>query len=126
MITPALLADRAAIVTGAGRGLGLAIAAELADHGARVVIAEIDAEAGLSAVGQIAQRGGIAISVQTDVRDEDSVRGAVSQCLRSFGRVDVLVNNASVITPVSIRKMTTDDWARGAGRASQGHLADDA
>ena len=73
MITRGLLADRAAIVTGAGRGLGLAIAAELAEHGARVVIAEIDAAAGSAAAGQIAQRGGTAISVQSDVRDEDSV-----------------------------------------------------
>lgn len=110
MSTPRLLAGRAAIVTGAGRGLGLAIAAELANHGAKVVIAEIDATAGPAAAGQITQRGGTAISVQTDVRDEHSVRGAVSKCLQSFGRVDVLVNNASVLTPVSIRKMTADDW----------------
>ncbi len=111
MIAPGLLADRAAIVTGAGRGLGFAIAAELADQGASVVIAEIDPAAGPAAAAKICQRGGNAISVQTDVRDEGSVAGAVGQCLRTFGRVDILVNNASVITPVSIRKMTAEDWA---------------
>lgn len=105
-----LLEDRAAIVTGAGQGLGFAIAQEFAAAGARVLVADIDPEIGAAAVAAIARDGGTARFVQTDVRDETSVDAAVASCIEAFGALDVVVNNAGVIKPKSLRSMSVDEW----------------
>ncbi|MEQ8695072.1 MAG: 3-oxoacyl-ACP reductase family protein [Bauldia litoralis] len=82
-----------AIVTGGGRGIGKAIAQGLAAAGARCVIADINDE-GAQAVA--AALGNDAISVRTDVSDEQSVSGMVDAALTAFGQVDVLINNAAI------------------------------
>jgi 3-oxoacyl-[acyl-carrier protein] reductase len=107
-----LLEDRAAVVTGAGQGLGLAIAQEFAAEGARVVVADIDGDSAAAGAELIRQRGGSAISVTADVRDEESVAALVAECVDAFGSIDVVVNNASVLSPSSIRSMRTEDWDR--------------
>jgi 3-oxoacyl-[acyl-carrier protein] reductase len=90
------LDDQVAIVTGAGSGIGAAIARLLARQGAGVVIADRRADAGLAVAGLIEQAGGQAISVATDVADAGQVEAMVKNALDRFGRLDVLVNNAAV------------------------------
>ncbi|OBA70762.1 oxidoreductase [Mycobacterium sp. 1554424.7] len=89
----ALLADRVAVVTGGGGGIGAATARLFAQHGARVVIADIDAERGQGVADDIAASGGSGVAAVTDVRDGDEVGELARWVLDRFGRVDVLVNN---------------------------------
>jgi NAD(P)-dependent dehydrogenase (short-subunit alcohol dehydrogenase family) len=88
-----LLADRVAVVTGGGGGIGAATARLLAEHGARVVIADIDTEIAEATAARVTASGGSALAITTDVRDADQVAGLAKTVLGRFGRVDVLVNN---------------------------------
>lgn len=88
------LNDKVAIVTGAGRGIGRAIAERFAAEGARIIVAEIDSGNGLQAVDAIHSRHGIARLCACDVADERQVQSMVQVALDAFGRVDILVNNA--------------------------------
>jgi meso-butanediol dehydrogenase/(S,S)-butanediol dehydrogenase/diacetyl reductase len=88
-----LLADRVAVVTGGGGGIGAATARLFAQHGAHVVIADIDAELARQTADQIIESGGSALAVVTDVREADKVAGLAQSVLDRHGRVDVLVNN---------------------------------
>jgi len=89
----ALLTDRVAVVTGGGGGIGAATARLFAQHGARVVIADIDAERARRTAEEITASGGSALAVGADVRDEDRVAALARTVLDRYGRVDVLVNN---------------------------------
>jgi NAD(P)-dependent dehydrogenase (short-subunit alcohol dehydrogenase family) len=91
--TGALLADRVAVITGGGGGIGAATARLFAEHGARVVIADIDAARAQQTVDEITTAGGSAMAVDTDVRDAAQVTGLARAVLERYGRVDVLVNN---------------------------------
>jgi len=93
--TPAapLLADRIAVVTGGGGGIGAATARLFARHGARVVIADIDVELGERTADEIRASGSSASAVATDVRDAEQVAALARTVLERHGRVDVLVNN---------------------------------
>ena len=93
--TPAggLLNDRIAVVTGGGGGIGAATARLFADHGAQVVIADIDAELAQLTAEQITASGGSAFAAVTDVRDAGQVAELARSVLERHGRVDVLVNN---------------------------------
>ena len=88
-----LLADRVAVVTGGGGGIGAATAQLFAQHGAQVVIADIDPELARRTADQITTSGGSALAIVTDVRDADQVTELARSVLDRFGRVDVLVNN---------------------------------
>ena len=85
---------RVAVVTGAGSGIGRAIAIGMADVGARVAIGEINPETGQETADLIAEAGGEAVSIPTDVRDADSLRALVSGAREHFGRLDAMFNNA--------------------------------
>lgn len=85
------LQDKVAIVTGGGRGIGLAISRSLAAEGARVMIAQRDAKTGQSTASEIH-----GLFIQTDVSQSASVNHMVAQTLQAYGRVDILVNNAAV------------------------------
>jgi len=89
----ALLTDRVAVVTGGGGGIGAATARLFAQHGARVVIADIDAELAQRTAEEITASSGSALAVGADVRDEDRVAALSRTVLDRYGRVDVLVNN---------------------------------
>jgi NAD(P)-dependent dehydrogenase (short-subunit alcohol dehydrogenase family) len=90
-----LLQDHVAIVTGGGTGIGLAIATRLASVGARVVIASRNAEHLESGVSAVLKAGQEASAYQVDVRDPEQVDGMVAHAVRTFGRADILVNNAA-------------------------------
>jgi NAD(P)-dependent dehydrogenase (short-subunit alcohol dehydrogenase family) len=95
-VTPAdaLLTGRAAVVTGAGAGIGKGIALAFARFGARVAILERDPDTGRRTADEIAAAGGEALALATDVRDADAVEQALAAAVARFGDVTVLVNNA--------------------------------
>jgi NAD(P)-dependent dehydrogenase (short-subunit alcohol dehydrogenase family) len=92
-VAGALLADRVAVVTGGGGGIGAATAKLFAQHGAQVVIADIDAERAQQTADEICKCGGAALAFVTDVRDAGQVANLARSVLESHGQVDVLVNN---------------------------------
>ena len=106
------LSGKRAIVTGAGTGIGRAIAARFAEEGARVLIAEIEQPGGEETVEQIVAAGGTALFHQTDTADEDSVRAMVRRAAEEFGGVDIVVNNAAAFVFGPIEQVGADDWAR--------------
>src|SRR5688572_23341747 len=105
-----LLENRTVIVTGAGQGIGRALAKGLAAEGARVVIAELNGENGKQVQKDIEAAGGIAMAVRTDVSQEDSVNAMVAETLRAFKNVDVLINDAAIFPASSVAEMKTEEW----------------
>lgn len=104
-----LLAGKVAIVTGASRGIGRAIALDLAKEGARVVLNYAKNEP-LDLITEITDLGGSALAIQADVSQETQVEGLFQQVLEKWGRVDVLVNNAGITKDGLILRMKTSDW----------------
>jgi NAD(P)-dependent dehydrogenase (short-subunit alcohol dehydrogenase family) len=112
------LTDKVAIITGASRGLGKAMALELAREGAGVAVAARTVEAGRGplpgtiheTVEVIKKLGGEARAVQCDVTDENDVSDMVRQVTAHFGRIDILINNAGITTPEPFLKLTTKKW----------------
>jgi len=107
-----ILADRVAIVTGAGHGIGKATALALARAGAHVACIDIDggvAKATADAVSQLGRRG---LAVESDVGDVAAIDAMVRRVAASFERVDVLVNNAGVTRRADIMDLTEADWDR--------------
>ncbi|HWJ83853.1 MAG TPA: SDR family NAD(P)-dependent oxidoreductase [Cellulomonas sp.] len=104
------LEGRVAIVTGSGRGLGLAYAQELARQGAAVVVNDVDAATAAEAVASIEAAGGRAVSVVAPVGPTETAEKLVATAVEAFGRLDILVTNAGVLRDTVLWKMSDDDF----------------
>jgi len=107
------LQDKSAIVTGSSRGIGRAIALELARNGARVVVnCRSRVDLAREVVDEIERIGGQAILFQSDISSEEGAKSLVQACIEKFGRIDVLVNNAGIMIREEIEKIKNDSLLR--------------
>ncbi len=105
------LKDRVAIITGASRGIGRAVALALAAEGANVVVNYASSStAAEDVVGSISSAGGQALALQADVSKLEQVDVLVKETLEKFGRIDILVNNAGITRDALLLRMKPEDW----------------
>jgi 3-oxoacyl-[acyl-carrier protein] reductase len=104
------LKDRVAIVTGAARGIGQAVALAFVREGAKVVLVDLERERLNTLQEEIRRGGGQALAVPCDVSKASEVKQMVDQVQRVFGRIDILVNNAGIIRRGTIETVTEEDW----------------
>jgi NAD(P)-dependent dehydrogenase (short-subunit alcohol dehydrogenase family) len=109
MPKPKPLATRVALVTGAGSGIGRAIAHRLATEGACVVVADLNAENAATVAAEIGNTD-VAVAVTADVSDEDQIASAFAQAVLAFGGVDLVVNNAGLSISKPLSETTVHDW----------------
>src|SRR4029453_9092911 len=107
------LNEKVALITGGSRGIGAAIAKRLAADGASVAITYAkEASAASAVVKAIELRGGKAVAIQADAADAEAIKGAVEKTVATFGRLDVLVNNAGTAIPKTFEETTLDEMDR--------------
>src|SRR5580765_542866 len=105
------LGDRVALVTGAGRNIGRAIALAFADAGAKVAVnVRASRDEGQAVVDEIAARGGEALLVAADVAQRDQVDRMIGAIAQRFGRLDIVVNNAAIRREAAFADLTCADW----------------
>ena len=109
-MSAASLAGRVAIVTGGTRGIGAAIAAWLAEHGARVVVSGRDADRVQSAVKTMEGLDGRVVGLVADAAKREDAERLVDMAKQEFGRLDVVVNNAGITRDALLVRMKDDDW----------------
>jgi len=103
------VAGKSVIITGAARGIGAAIARDLANNGAKVCIADVNEDAAKAAAKSI---GGDTIAVKVDVAKRDSVKAMIAATVKAFGKLDVIFNNAGISQTVNFMDVTEADWQR--------------
>jgi len=112
------LLDKVAIITGAGGGIGAATARVMADRGAKLVLADIHLAGAQRVAEMVRERDGHALAVHLDLADEDSILGMIKAAADSYGRIDILHNNAADLSPElgprdgDIASMEVDVWDR--------------
>ncbi|ADD01388.1 short-chain dehydrogenase/reductase SDR [Thermoanaerobacter italicus Ab9] len=104
--------DKVVIVTGGGQGIGRCIVQTFADKGAKVVIADIDDEAGIENEEYIKSKGGDSLFVHTDVSLEKDVGNLVDKTIKTYGKIDILINNAGVGARGTIYTRPMEEWDR--------------
>ncbi|MBM7618956.1 3-oxoacyl-[acyl-carrier protein] reductase [Bacillus tianshenii] len=106
-----MLKGKTAVITGASRGIGRAIALELAGHGANIVVNYSGSEAkAYEVVEEIKQNGGNAIAIRANVANMEEVQSMMKESLEHFGTIDVLVNNAGITRDNLLMRMKEDEW----------------
>ena len=118
------LAGSIALITGAGSGIGRAIAARFAEEGAHVIVTDIDAGAASTVAEEIVARNGLrrAIAVKLDVSDEADVERAFVEVARAYGGLDVLVSNAGISSFGLLDQLSIVDWDRSFAVNTRGHF----
>lgn len=102
--------DKVVVVTGAGKGIGRAIALSYASHGAKVIIAELDISLGKATERAIRTNGGEARFIQTDVRKEANIKELLAKTIKLYGKIDILINNAGIYKWKSPYDLKIEEW----------------
>lgn len=103
---------RVAVVTGAAKGIGFAIASRLSREGYRTALLDIDAHAAEASASKLESGGGTAIGLACDVSSPKQIQEAVGRVVEAFGGIDVLVNNAGILYTSAIPDLTEEEWDR--------------
>jgi meso-butanediol dehydrogenase/(S,S)-butanediol dehydrogenase/diacetyl reductase len=106
------LEGRIAIVTAGGAGIGAATARRFAEEGAAVVVADLSGRRAAETTAAIAARGGRAVSIKMDVADPEGVQATIRLALDTFGRLDILFNNAGMAEPAPLDEISLESWNR--------------
>jgi NAD(P)-dependent dehydrogenase (short-subunit alcohol dehydrogenase family) len=106
------LQDRAALVTGAARGIGLAATRALAQEGARVLMCDLDEDVVLSAADALREEGLTVQALKADVSNQDSIAQAVAAAVTAWGRLDILVSNAAITDDTPFESISAERWHR--------------
>lgn len=106
------LKEKVALITGAARGIGFATARAFVREGARVVVADLDLEGAERAAAELGKSGGQAMAIPVDVGDAASVNAMIEAILGTYGRLDLLVNNAGIGSNTPFLDMTLEEWER--------------
>jgi NAD(P)-dependent dehydrogenase (short-subunit alcohol dehydrogenase family) len=108
------LGNKVAIITGAASGIGEATALLFAEEGAKVVVADLDAAGGGKTVAQIREKGGDAALIEADISKESDAKKVTDEAVRTYGRIDILVNNAAAFVLKGL-EATVEEWHRSLG-----------
>ena len=106
------LSGKHALITGAGRGIGRAIARVFVREGAAVAVADIDANLARDAANELERQGGRAVAIEADVANPASIRAMIESVLSAFGRIDILVNNAGIGGNTPFLETSIEEWER--------------
>src|SRR5699024_10590295 len=106
------LKNKVSVITGGSRGIGEAIAQLFGKEGSKVVIADVDEETGKVAEQKLKDNGIEAKFIKTDVSNEVSVKNLIEETIKTFGKINVLVNNAAVSIRKSAVDTTFDEWQK--------------
>ena len=106
------LKDKVAIITGAASGIGKATAKLFAEHGAKIVVADIDSEGSEQTVTEIRDKRNVAIFINTDVTVKSDTQNLVTQTVETFGKLDILFNNAGIAMRLPVAELPEEDWHR--------------
>jgi 3-oxoacyl-[acyl-carrier protein] reductase len=107
-----LLKDKVAVITGGANGLGKATALVFSEHGAKIVIVDINKESGDGVVSEITKEGGVASFINTNVSNSNDVNKMVDRVIADYGGIDILINNAGILADARLVKMTEETWDR--------------
>lgn len=105
-----MVKDKVAVVTGASRGIGRSISLSLAGQGAKIVAVDIDLNATEEFVAELKSQGTEAIAVEGNVTSTEDVEGMMKAAVDSFGRIDILINNAGITRDALLLRMKDEDW----------------
>jgi len=104
------LLDKVAVITGAGRGIGKAIALKFSEEGAKVIVSDIELSYANGVAEKLKEIGREALAIKADVSQQQEVKLMFKQIERQFGRVDILVNNAGIRRDIPFHKMSGEEW----------------